>query len=121
MNITFIDFIKGIVPTLLSHYLKAITQSLQLTSKIIHNFLQEVFNLSQQLIWKTRCKAMINKEKALNINLRYKKQSLHTNNNFSRSAPYNIVSWLLGTNKWTLSLDIIDKMMCFSQHFSFFR
>ena len=45
-DLTFIDFIKDIVSTLLSYHLKAITQSFQLSSEIIHTFLHEVFNLS---------------------------------------------------------------------------
>ncbi len=56
---------------------------------------------------------MINKEKALNINLKRKKQSSHTSNNFFRSAPYATISWPSEENKWISSLDIIDKMTYF--------
>src|SRR5215216_642947 len=66
-NITFIDFIKGIVPTALPQLLNSFTKSSSRTSKILSPFYDFIFDQTYKIIWKTRCDATITKERSLNI------------------------------------------------------
>jgi len=93
-NFTFIDFIKGIVLTSLPKLLDSFTKSPSLTSKILSTFYDYIFDQTYEIIWKSRCKSTIEKERTLNISSYSKKHNYSSShyyaiNSFSNSLPSN--------------------------------
>ena len=72
-SITFIDIIKGIVPSKLYRIINDFAD-LFTTEKILSSFYDFVFDQSFELIWKTRCALTIAKELSLNITIAKKHQ-----------------------------------------------
>src|SRR5215216_6128604 len=88
-NITFIDFIKGIIPTALPQLLNSFTKSSSRTSKILSPFYDYIFDQSYDVIWKSRCAVTIEKERSLNISKYSKKRNYSSSNNFSINSYSN--------------------------------
>ena len=119
VNITFIDFIKGIVPFELSDNINNITNNQEATLEVLRHVFQCIYEESQQ-IWLDRCKRIAHKEATLNINGKLKKQSQFGGNNFERSA-YVDLSIYSSMNKIISSTEsLIDKMVTRGCHFSNF-
>ena len=70
---TFIDFIKGIIPSFIFYNV----QISVVTQLIISIFLNNIYLDIITQIWKLRCEEVICKEQHLNINKRTKKKRNH--------------------------------------------
>src|SRR5215216_6822164 len=103
-NFTFIDFIKGIVPTALPNLLDSLTKSSVTTSKILSPFYDFIFDQTYEIIWKTRCDATIAKERSLNIS-QYSKKLNYSSSHF------------LSINSYSNSFSSYDKRSQIRPHF----
>ena len=72
LHFTFIDFIKGLIPTEFVNLVQSFTKNGQLTAEICLNFLHEVFITSQKLLWLPRCFALIEQDRSKGISRRQK-------------------------------------------------
>jgi len=119
---TFVDFIKGVLPTEFVSIVHTFTNSNQLTAEICLNFLHEVFLASQKFLWLPRCSALIEQDISKDITRRQKlSRQPRGANSFSRSAHIDFTVFSPFENKWPHSLLLIDKMTTFGQHFTLFR
>src|SRR6266542_423921 len=119
---TFIDFIKGLIPSEFVSCVHNITHNAPLTAEICLNFLHRVFITSQQHLWLPRCSAMIEQEKFHGITRRQKLlRQPQGSNSFSRSAHIDFSTFSSIDDKWPHSLLLIDKMTSFGKHYTLFR
>ena len=84
-DLTFIDIIKGFVPGFLTDRLFMLFKNRKLVLDILLVFYNNLFDNLENNIWLPRCDAMIQKEKALNINSRIKRKKAR--NQISNSIP----------------------------------
>ena len=88
-SFTFIDLIKGIVPTSLTTYINSFVKSQSLTLSVLDQFYFILQGVVREMIWNRRCDKMIQKEAALGITKREKrKPNTSPTRNYNRS--YNI-------------------------------
>ena len=89
---TFIDLVKGIILFLLLDTLTKFTKSSSSTNLILTPLYDFIFNLTYNLIWKTRCDLTITKEQSLNITNRQKRSNFASSNvQFSINSFSNVV------------------------------
>jgi ribonuclease HI len=118
-NITFVDFIKGVVPHDLSCNLNNITHNKDATLEILKSMYSMIFNLTQR-IWLNRCKLIITKELAANIKGKHKRRTTYGSNSFSRSNYIDITDYQYVPDVLTDADTLINKMVTRGCHFSNF-
>ena len=119
-SLTFIDLIKGIIPSNLFNNIQCITNSQKLTFNILSNMTMYLYNRTHNEIWLPRCELMIEKEKSLHISDKQKKKydrsSTFTFNRHINSSSFSnqpiFTNWIdlvrlsiIHGRDWTLFLD----------------
>ncbi|CAB4482864.1 unnamed protein product [Rhizophagus irregularis] len=87
--LTFIDFIKGFIPTTLSNYLKSLLFNDKVVRTIIGDLHEFTYNEVMNNIWKPRCELQVALEKNLSIT---KKKKLDSCLNFSANSSFNFIN-----------------------------
>jgi len=104
-NLTFIDIIKGVVPTFLSEKLFQFTNNRKLVLDILLKFYDALYEDIKKFIWNVRCDTMIIKEQSYNINKKEKRKKC--NNRDSISIPSSSSSSIHhGFGNYGLDLEI---------------
>jgi hypothetical protein len=88
-NLTFIDMIKGIVPSFITNKIQNYTTNSKITTQITSIIMNNIYLKIMERIWKPRCEKMIKLEISLNITkkekLKKKKYNKNSTNNSSSS------------------------------------
>src|SRR5687768_5079395 len=66
-HLTFIDIIKGIIPSFLVEKILCVTNNRKYTIDLLQILYDALYADSKKFIWQPRCDAMISLEKSLNI------------------------------------------------------
>src|SRR5215216_3427784 len=119
-SLTFIDLIKGIIPSSFFNHIQCITNSLKSTFNILSNTTMYLYNRTHHDIWLPRCELMIEKEKALHISdkqkRKYNRSSSFTFNRHINPSSFSnqpiFTNWIdlvrlsiIHGRDWTLFLD----------------
>jgi hypothetical protein len=119
ITITFLDLIKGIVPTELSSKIHNITNNNEATTEILFQTYDLIYKLTQE-VWLDRCTKIVTAEQSKNISRRHKCSPSKTNNSYRRSA-YVDSQYYPDSHKVLRSgRSLIDKMVTLGCHYSNF-
>jgi ribonuclease HI len=92
---TFVDLVKGYVPSSLSTNINKLVNSHKITTATTTSLLNFIFNQVQEHIWLPRCEAVISKEKANNITQKLKISAKNKGSSFlkrSAAVPSHILA-----------------------------
>jgi len=84
-NFTFIDIIKGIVPTFLTTKIHNVTRDRDIVMNYLHTIYGEMYIEVKAFIWTPRCDEMLQKELSMGITKKEKKKKKR--NNITNNSP----------------------------------
>ena len=103
-NFTFIDIIKGIVPSFFTDKIFSVTNNSKFTFDLIQILYDALYIDIKEFIWKPRCDTMLTLERSLNIDKKTKKR--RTRNRTFTSSSSNSLTNYLGYNNYGLDLEV---------------